>query len=108
LKCGRAKPAQNPFGEAIQNKINGRDPLPFTWSCTAKCDKGKGQYRATDDILQCKHEGISSEYIQNNKKFLPISWLSSISNFCVGVYVVLIFSNCELRMGWNIIPTAKF
>ena len=59
MKCGRAKPAQNPFGEAIQNKINGRDPLPFTWSCTAKCDKGKGQYRATDDILQCKHEGIS-------------------------------------------------
>lgn len=64
LKCGRAKPAQNPLMAAAQNKINGRDPLPFTWSCTAKCDKGKGQYRATDDILQCKHEGWAGTSFQ--------------------------------------------
>lgn len=56
LKCGRAKPV---IASALeeQTKVNGRTPLPYQWSCTFKCENGKGMHRATNDVIRCKAEG---------------------------------------------------
>jgi len=59
LKCGRAKPEPvNPLLENEPVKLrNGREPLPYKWSCSSQCPRGQGMYRAVDDVIQCKHEG---------------------------------------------------
>lgn len=58
LKCGRAKPEPvNPMDQDQAKLRNGRERLPYNWSCTAKCPSGQGMYRSTNDVIQCKHEG---------------------------------------------------
>ena len=64
LKCGRSKaPGVNPLEEGSR-LTNGREPLPYSWECTARCNKGKGMYRATEDIVQCKAEGWQGQSFQ--------------------------------------------
>lgn len=63
FKCGRSKAVPNALAEGSP-KVNGREPLPFSWECSAKCAKGKGMYRATEDIVQCKAEGWQGQSFQ--------------------------------------------
>ena len=46
LKCGRAKPEPvNPLDQDQAKLRNGRERLPYNWSCTSKCPAGQGMYK---------------------------------------------------------------
>jgi len=52
MKCGRSKvPA-----------VDGQ--LPWNWSCSPRCPKGKGMYRAHGDVYQCNSVGWMEQSFQ--------------------------------------------